>query len=383
MPGVGKIGLTTLLKMWIHRVYPVPLTYDDYKAHGIELGAAVGAMHDRAHGDLDNRGRAVKKAILNLLKPLPEAGKSAKKALSLAAEHMVKRYDALTQIFLAFVEAKQHEAIAAFTAASNAEEKRLARQQYNRGIVPLFQALHEAYALHANVLEAPSFEEAMDRLAKNATEKEGDTLDQSSTFLNPASLTDEGIFERLKETKLESLGVYPAYIPEKPTPTRLGEYQDKLDMTTLEVKRGPVYTQVTVDANDGKIVKINVLTTSYLVNTAADENALLGLVGQKVTPLNMDTLSALPEAEAEALTQVNAFLKEVADRMGRLIMGLKDEMLAVLPEAAISGYNGLVAVQNADWQTVYPLKAASSSVPEVAVGDGVGTLTAGAGAGTA
>ena len=266
-------------------------------------------------------------------------------------------------MLLAFVEAKEGEAFAAFTAASGSEERKAARQQYNRGIVPLFQALHEAYALHANVLEAPSFGEAMDRLAKNATEGEDGALDQSSTFFNPASLSDGEIFHRLKGTKLESIGVHPPHVEGKPLPTTLGEYQDALDMETLKVQRGPVYTQVTVDANNGKVVRINVSTTPYLVNTAADENALLGLVGLKVAPLDMGALFELPEDEASR--QVTIFLTEVADRMSRLITGLKGDMLAVLP-GDVARYNTLVATQNAEWQ------AYLSGVPAVGVGAGAG-----------
>jgi len=196
MPGNGKIGLTTILKMWLNHTFPVPLTYKDYKAHGIELGAAVGAMHDKAHGLLDNRGKEVKKAVLNLLQPLPDAGKPARKAVPLASRHMVERYNAFNHLLLGFVEAKQRAAVSALSAATNTEEKKSARQQYNKGIVPLFQALHEAYAMEANVLEAPTFEGAMNFFLKNAMGEGSDASDQLNAFFNPASLTDEEVFDR-------------------------------------------------------------------------------------------------------------------------------------------------------------------------------------------
>ncbi|MCX7342697.1 MAG: hypothetical protein NT128_00915, partial [Proteobacteria bacterium] len=34
---LGSLGITAILKMWLNHVYPVPLTYGTYRAHGLEL----------------------------------------------------------------------------------------------------------------------------------------------------------------------------------------------------------------------------------------------------------------------------------------------------------------------------------------------------------
>jgi hypothetical protein len=188
-------------------------------------------------------------------------------------------------------------------------------------------------------------------------------------------------FDKVKGTQLESIGVYPRYVPGKVAPTTLGAYQDELDMPTLKVQRGAVYTWITIEANTGKVIKINVPTATYLVNTAADENALLKLAGQDITPLDMGALSSL--GETEALRAVNVWLKEIITGMDTLLKGLKDDMLAVLPSATIAEYNTLVAKQNAEWQAVYP--SVTTSVPptplaETATSAGSPTTAAEAGA---
>ena len=295
----GKIGITTLVKMWLHQIFGVPLTYDEYTAHGIKLDSAVGAMHDQAHGFVDNRRREVKQAIANLLNTANTAGKNVRReALPLATKHMVSRFNALNQTLLAYVEAKERRAVGALLDAkdlapddaNNAQRKeaeKIARREYNTGIAALFQALHEAYAMKANVLEAPTLEEAITRLCANATSGEtSDKFNELETFFNPHSdLTDAEIFARIGTRSLESVGVYTYGNNGAIMPTTIAEYaaQGKVFMETLEVNRGAVYTEILFDVVNGKRVKIQVPTTHYLVNTAKDENAVLGLVGQKVS----------------------------------------------------------------------------------------------------
>ncbi len=371
----GKIGITTLVKMWLNHVFPVPLTYDEYIAHGIALGSAVGGEHDKAHGKVDNRREEAHKAILNLLNKAAIAGKNVRTdALQLATDHIVNRYNALNQTLLAYVEAKEQTAIDALIAAmalapddaNNTDRKaaeKLARQQYNTGVAALFQALHEAYAMKANVLEAPTLAEAITRLSANATSGESSAkFNELESFFNPASnLNDAQIFARIGERTLTSVGIYPEYQQDVPTPTTIAEYaaQGKVFMDTLTVKRGAVYTEVAFDVLSGKKVKVQVATTHYLVNTTKDENAVLGLVGQKVpeVALDMNTLRALPVGDASrtaALAQVQAWLAEVGTRTNAMVSGLTADVLAHTPVGTITAYDQLVASQNAAWTAFMP-----------------------------
>ncbi len=392
MVDAGKIGITTLVKMWLNQIFGVPLTYGEYTAHGINLGSAVGAMHDEAHGIVDNRRREVKQAIANLLNAANTAGKNPRaEALPLATRHMVSRFNALNQTLLAYVEAKERSAVEALSAAKalapddadnadNAERKeaeKIARRRYNTGITALFQALHEAYAMKANVLEAPTLEKAITRLCANATSGEtSDKFNELETFFNPRSdLTNEEIFARIGTRSLASVGVH---VYGADVPTTIAEYaaQGKVFMDTLHVNRGAVYTEITFDVVNGKRVKIQVPTSHYLVNTAKDENAVLGLVGQKVSEANVptneqrqDLLEADETIKKVALKRIERWLTEVEARTNTLVSGLTADVLAHVPAEAMAAYNQLVAAQNDEWTRFMPSVALIPWVapaPEVA-----------------
>jgi len=377
MVDAGKIGITTLVKMWLHQIFSVPLTYGEYTAHGINLGSAVGAMHDEAHGIVDNRRREVKQAIINLLNAANTAGKNPRgEALPLATRHMVERFNALNQTLLAYVEAKERRAIGSLLDArdlapedaNNAQRKeaeKIARREYNTGIAALFQALHEEYAIA--------------RLCANATSgKTSDKFDELETFFNSHSdLSDPQIFEKIGTHSLESVGVHVYGNNGAIVPTTIAEYaaQGKVFMDTLQVNRGAVYTEILFDVFGGKRVKIQVPTTHYLVNTAKDENAVLGLVGQKVsesalpTDLEKQVLPALPEEYRRAsLRNVREWLTEVETSTDALISGLTADLLTHIPAEAKTAYNQLVADQNAEWTAFMPpVVAPAPAVTETAL----------------
>lgn len=391
MVDAGKIGITTLVKMWLNQIFGVPLTYGEYTAHGINLGSAVGAMHDKAHGIVDNRRREVKQAIANLLNAANTAGKNPRaEALPLATRHMVSRFNALNQTLLAYVEAKERRAVEALSAAKalapddadNAQRKeaeKIARRRYNTGITGLFQALHEAYAMKANVLEAPTLAEAITRLCANATGGENTTkFNELETFFNPYSdLTNEEIFARIGTRSLESVGVYAYGNNGAIMPTTIAEYaaQGKVFMDTLHVNRGAVYTEIAFDVVNGKRVKIQVPTSHYLVNTAKDENAVLGLVGQKVSEADLPTdhqkraLRVLPEEfRRVSLKNAQVWLTEVEDRTNTLVSGLSADLLTHIPAEAMATYNQLAADQNAEWtRFMPPVEVAAPPVTETAL----------------
>jgi hypothetical protein len=374
MVDAGKIGITTLVKMWLNQIFGVPLTYGEYTAHGINLGSAVGAMHDEAHGIVDNRRREVKQAIANLLNAANTAGKNPRaEALPLATRHMVSRFNALKQTLLAYVEAKERRAVEALSAAKalapddaeRREAEKIARRRYNTGITALFQALHEAYAMKANVLEAPTLEKAITRLCANATSGEtSDKFNELETFFNPRSdLTNEEIFARIGTRSLASVGVHVYGNNGAIMPTTIAEYaaQGRVFMDTLHVNRGAVYTEITFDVVNGKRVKIQVPTSHYLVNTAKDENAVLGLVGQKVSEANVPTNKQrqdLREADETikkvALKRIERWLTEVEARTNTLVSGLTADVLAHVPAEARTAYNRLVAAQNDEWTRFMP-----------------------------
>jgi hypothetical protein len=298
------------------------------------------------------------------------------------AEHITLSYlvttlsNALNQTLLAYVEAKESRAVEDLRAAKalapddadNAERKeaeKMARRRYNTGFTALFQALHEAYAMKANVLEAPTLEKAITRLCANATSGEtSDKFNELETFFNPRSdLTNEEIFARIGTRSLASVGVYPAYQAGVTPPTTIAEYaaQGKVFMDTLHVNRGAVYTEILFDVVNGKRVKIQVPTAHYLVNTAKDENAVLGLVGQKVSEANVPTNEQRQELrEANevikkvALKRTELWLKAVQTRTNALVSGLTADMLTHIPAEAMAAYNQLVAAQNDEWTRFMP-----------------------------
>jgi hypothetical protein len=132
-------------------------------------------------------------------------------------------------------------------------------------------------------------------------------------------------------------------------------------MDTLHVNRGAVYTEIFFDVVNGKRVKIQVPTAHYLVNTAKDENAVLGLVGQKVSEANVPTNEQrqdLREADETikkvALKRTERWLTEVEARTNTLVSGLTADVLAHVPAEARTAYNRLVAAQNDEWTRFMP-----------------------------
>jgi hypothetical protein len=122
-----------------------------------------------------------------------------------------------------------------------------------------------------------------------------------------------------------------------------------------------VYTEITFDVVNGKRVKIQVPTSHYLVNTAKDENAVLGLVGQKVSEANVPTNKQrqdLREADETikkvALKRIERWLTEVEARTNTLVSGLTADVLAHVPAEARTAYNRLVAAQNDEWTRFMP-----------------------------
>lgn len=375
MVGQGKIGITTIVKMWLRHVLPIPLTYGEYEAHGIKLGAAVGAQHDTSHGDVDNRNREVHQAIVNLLNKAFQAKKPVRKAIPLAAKLMVARYRMFNEVLLAFIEAKEHIAINELQEAIDlspnnkydlfrigGEDK--ARRKYNAGVAALFQVLHEKYAFRANVLEASTFEEAIKQLCDNAVshEEEKAKFDEFETLFNPRSdLTDAEIFERVKDRTLESVGVYPIYDSSMQWPKNVRDYLGYLDVGSLQVNRGPVFTEVVFETFDGKRANVLVPTARYSVNTLRDENAVLGLVGKKVPDLTLDfdVLAALPKDNSqrvEALAQAKNWFNAVVANTNEMVSGLVADISTHVPIDVVNRYNALVAVQNAEWKAAYPVQ---------------------------
>ena len=368
MPGVGTIGITTIVEMWLAHVYPMPLTYGQYEAHGIELGSAVGALHDMAHGEGDNRRREVKTAAINLLKLAATAGKNPRTVLPLATRLMVERYNALNDILRSYMHTKKITAIDALNAAKvltdeptrKAAEKH-ARQQYNQGVVALFRILHEAYGFEANVLEKPTLAEAITQLCANANHYESKAVfNELDTLVNPKSdLSDAAIVERIKLRTLTSVGVFPTYTGAGPAPTTIGEYAAGFDFTTLAISRGHVYTEIAFDEiATGKRVEIRVPTAAYILKTARDENGLLGFIGQKV-PEYTDG----PDA-GDKTQQVKDWLTLVRTRSTAMVADFPADLLGV-SAAEGARYDALVARQNAEWQAIVPPVAAPAAVVPV------------------
>jgi hypothetical protein len=365
------------------------------------LGAAVGALHDWAHGKLDPRRHEVYQSIMNRLKTARAAGKNIKSLMPLATQHMVERYNTLNNTLLLYVENKERIVIDKLNAAlalapddkNNSARKAaetLARKEYNIGIAALYETLHEQRTMNSSVFDAPTFAIAMNRLsgipatppaaAESSTSNPATATTKSEaeienekhmtefnfldTYFTPESdLTDEDIIDKIKDRTLASIGVYPCYeAPKDPkatykAPTTIREYEDKFDFTTATISRGRVYTEVNFDyIFTGKRIKIQLATTRYLVNTARDENAVLGLIDQKVDESILDTVQNMYRTNAlskeAALSEIEKWYTEVNIQTKTMLSNLEADVLAHTPEGAISTYDDLVKRQDADWDDI-------------------------------
>jgi len=382
MPGAGKIGITTMIKMWLNDFYPLPLTHKKYKAHGLSLDPAVAVMHDVAHRELDNRTFEVSQAVLNRLKQAASAGKSVRGCAKLAAIHMVERYRQFNAILLAYVEEKERILIVDLRKTQHlAEEARKIaelepKRCYNIGVAALFEVFHEQYAFNAKVLEAETFADAMIRLcgteeamsplhvAEGASVAGGGEIpeldkrktakfNELRTYFNPSSdLTDREIVEVIMDRTLASVGIYPAQGTQSAAlaPITLRDYRKNIDEETISIYKGDVYTQISFDVlSTGEAVEIKVPTTRFLVETAKDENAVLRLTGQDVaeTALEAETLKSSEKSETER--QVEVWYGKVKDGTRRMVAGLRNDVLQHAPHEAMLYYDRLVCSQNAQW----------------------------------
>jgi hypothetical protein len=349
IPGLGKIGITAILEMWLEHVYPVPLTYGSYQAHGIELGSAVGAMHDKAHGIIDNRRFEVMAAIVKILQMIGRDGKDVMRFLPLATQAMVERYTAFNSVLRSYVRTKK----ANFT--SRSQRDAAARAEYNGGIAPLFMLFHEKYSFRANVLEETTLEGAVAKLCANGSSIDDHAereFDELGTLFNPKSdLVDEEIIAIVGRRPLPSVNIFPTLEAGVAAPVTIGDYFAKLG--NWSVSRGRVYTEIRFnELATGKEVKVQVTTARYVFDSAQDHNKLLKLVGLEVpTPdIHFTRLAALEINHADrtaARDQVKTWITEIGARLNAMTARLKDELLSHVSGPIAEGYDHLVARQNA------------------------------------
>lgn len=375
MPDLGKIGITTILEMWLHHAYPLPLTYEDYTAHGLSLVTVEAAAHDKGHGTVDNRRFEVLQAALNLLKSAPE-GNITDENINLATRIAVERYQAFNDVLKHYLQVKKEnfvrdaasgvavsiapamdDSVAVGIAVGGPAAKLRARQEYNAGVSPLFEALHEKYAFEANVLEKTTFAEAITQLCANATaHSEVLRFNEFNTLFNPQSdLTDAEIIAAVRNMPVSRTGVYipaPVVVGDAAVAVAvqtIGQYP-RFDLAHATVRRGDVYTEITFnDKNTGEHVTLKSATAKYLFETAKDQNALLRLIGQAVEVPVVDAV--LPAAEGRIAYQaaVTAWFTEVGARTNAMINGLVAEMQQPGMAGAIGAYDELITRQNAAW----------------------------------
>ncbi len=357
IPDLGSLGITTILKMWLNHVYPIPLTYGTYHAHGLELCPAIGAIHDLAHGRLDNRRFSVLQAILNLLKSVP-AGKINGAIIKLATKHIVERYLALNEIFKEFVAHKEAtlleelKDIARLETSDPDKSKKIknAKQKYNRGIAALFYALHEKYAVTPEVLGKETFAEAIEQFYANATKRGNSISIDLETLFNPKSdLSNEQIITTIKSVPLRQMGI------SFDGAETIGEHPH-LDMESATVTRKNVHTEIAFsDKLARKIITLTIETARYAFATYDDENTLLKLVGNEVPKpeIDLDAMQLLPvgnvqreSAKQQAITWVTAIDTGIATMMRNWIADLAHPTIA----SEIVKYDNLVAEQNAEWK---------------------------------
>lgn len=393
MPNLGKIGITAILEMLLHDAYPLPLTHEEYTAHGLSLVTAEAAAHDKAHGTVDNRRFEVLQAALNLLRNTPE-GNITDENIELATRIAVERYQAFNDLLKHYLQVKKEifvrdassevavsiapamdGSVAVDVAVGGPAAKLRARQEYNAGVSPLFEALHEKYAFKANVLEKTTFAEAITQLCANATaHSEVLRFNEFNTLFNPQSdLTDAEIIAAVRNMPVSRTGVYipaPVVVGDAAVAVAvqtIGQYP-RFDLAHATVRRGDVYTEITFnDKNTGEHVTLKSATAKYLFETAKDQNALLRLIGRevKVPVVNPD----LPEAEGRIAYQaaVTEWFTEVSIRTNAMINGLVAEMQQPGMAGAIAAYDDLITRQNAAWAARFaPAVAVDSSAAAAA-----------------
>lgn len=382
MPGLGKIGVTTILEMWLEHVYPLPLTYGEYKAHGLTLGTAGGAGHDKAHGEVDNRRHEVHQATINLLKTAPK-GNITRVNEKLATAMTVERYQAWNKTLKALVGFKKREAIDALTnsdasvsvaisasasaddgvpspvaieiavgsAAAKSAAKKIARQKYNAVISPLFEILHERYAFNAEVLAKVTFAESITQLCTNATTAGGERFNELDTLFNSRSdLADAQIKDVVRGMDVSRTKIYIAPpVGDAVVPQTIGQHA-RFDLENATISRGDVYTTVEFNDNEtGELVKIRIASARYLFETAKDQNDLLRLVGQEVEAPIIPALPVGNAGRAAVEQSVATWLTEVRTKMDALINQLPLAIQVPGMVDAIRAYDDLVARQNAAW----------------------------------
>ena len=378
MTGLGKIGVTTILEMWLEHVYPLPLTYEEYKAHGLTLGTAGGAGHDKAHGEVDNRRHEVHQATINLLKKAPK-GNITQENEKLATRIAVERYQAWNATLKALIGIKKSEAIADLTttdaavsvaisvsasadepvtlslevgsAAAKSAAKKLARQKYNAVISPLFEILHERYAFNAEVLAKATFAESMAQLCTNATTAGGERFNELDTLFNSRSdFADAQIKDVVRGMDVSRTKVYVVPpVGDASVPQTIGQHA-RFDLENATIKRGDVYTTVEFNDNEtGELVKIKIASAKYIFETAKDQNALLRLVGQEVEAPVIPAFPVGNAGRAAVEQSVATWLIEVRTRMDALINQLPLAIQVPGMVDAIRAYDDLVARQGAAW----------------------------------
>ncbi len=374
MPGMGKIGLTTILKLWLNNISPIPVTLGEYKAHGLPLSSAVAAMHDFAHSVVDNRFNAVLKSILHHLKTAVNNGYFVDDHLSFITEKMVGRYNSFNQILLKYIGNMEVTLINQFKEADLLENKEAqrqhkihAKQKYNKGIGALFTILHEEYLMSQDVMLAPTLKEALNKLTaapitpevppvqQEAPATVRPAIDALTTFLNPQSmLTDAEIYEAIRSIKksaIDSLSpLSTPYDPDVPTPETIGDLERLGYIAFSDVKRSAVFTEISLRSRMGNLnLKVKLSTTDYLLNTAKDTNAILALAGMKVKEDEPSVVKTMLEtsliSKEEALAKVNTWYNAIKERSKELVLSFKDEMLSTLESTEIQNYNNYLAAQ--------------------------------------
>lgn len=348
MVGLGNLGITAILKMWLEHVYPVPLTYGSYRAHGRDLGPIVGAIHDFAHGNVDNRRVAVLQAIINLI----PAGKVEKSTIMLAAEHVLRRYLAINAIFQKYVSYKGDQLIAELKAVEDDDIRKLAKiktakQRYNVGIGSLFYALHEKYALTADVLGKHAFEGAIAAFFKNATLDQGVLVDLETLFNPKSDLSDEEIIEIIKDIPLRKIGIELC--------GTVGSYKD-FDMSDPKVVRRDVHTVISFPyksvASASKTITIT--TNAYKFDVYDDCNIMLQLIGQAVDKpdIDMAAMRELPIAHQErtlSKQKVVAWEIEIDSRLKKMMEDWVKDLISSPVADDIAAYDELLIAQKTKW----------------------------------
>ena len=360
-----EFGLTTMLEAILQDIYPVTLTNKEAAVHTVKFSPHEMAMHDLLHAQIDTREEALSQAALNKLADYAEAGGNVLDAVPAVVGQITARYHAFQRALLKVIERQKEiylKAIAAILPEDKKiEEKTLqARKAYNTVITGLALLYHELYTVTHTVLEAKTFDEALDALHKGGADDD-DNDGESDITETPATPWSQWDDETIKNTLRARLS---ALSQKEFSAAAFLKSQD------WKVEKTPLLTSVTgIVPSTGYEANYSIRTVRSMRIEYEDINTYLRPIGNAVPVPNLEGLSY-----EQQLRQELSFVRRVKANIKAFLVNCIEVIKLEIPEATRATYDQLMRDQDAEWAQLkqagkYPAAAASQKI-ELTIGAG-------------